>query len=141
MAFKVGVKGLAQFTRALGAVDKGLKKEVRLVLNEAADLVVSGAKPTVPTGKRGRAKKSVRAQSTQKFARVSGGGSQAPYYPWLDFGGSVGRNGSITRPYTRKGRYIYPTYRGLRDSGEFQQTMLDGLNELGRRHGLDIEVS
>lgn len=137
MTVKIRVEGLREFRSALAEVDKGLKKEVRLVLNDAANLVVKGAKPSVPKTS-GKAGGSVRAQSTQKLSRVSGGGSRAPYYPWLDFGGSVGRGGATKRAYSREGRYIYPTYRKAMESGEFQERMKTGLDALGAKAGLDM---
>lgn len=51
-----------------------------------------------------------RAQSSYKVsgAGISYGGPQAPYVPWLEFGGKVGRKDSVKRPYRSKGRYLYP---------------------------------
>lgn len=137
MAVTVQIEGLSEFRKALREVDKNLPKEIRLILNEAANLVVADAKPKVPQ-RSGKAAGSVRAQSTQKLARVSGGGGRAPYYPWLDFGGAVGKSNSVKRPYSKVGRYIYPVYRKKRDSGVFQDRMVEGLNELGERAGLDM---
>jgi len=134
---RVEIEGLREFRRAVGNVDKGLKKEIRLVLNDAADLVVKDAKPKVPQ-RSGKAAGSIRALSTQTMSRVAGGGARVPYYPWLDFGGNVGKGGSVKRAYSKVGRYIYPSYRRKRDSGVFQDRMLDGLNELGERAGLDM---
>lgn len=135
---KVEIKGLREFKRAVGDVDRNLKKEIRLALNEAANLVVSKSKPEFPT-LTGKAAASVRAASTQSAARVRAGGARAPYAPWLDFGGSVGRNNSIRRRYQREGRYIYPRYRRLRDSGQFQAKMTEALVAVGDKAGLEVE--
>lgn len=134
---KVKVSGLREFTRAVANVDKGLKKEIRLVLNEAVGSIVEGSKPLAPRDS-GAASGSIRAMSTQTKARIRAGGAKAPYYPWLDFGGKVGKYRQVERPYNEEGRYIYPTYRNKRDSGEFQERMLEGLDRLGRQAGLDI---
>lgn len=133
---KVHVKGLKEFSKAVGAADKNLKKEIRLAMNEAADLVVSR---TDFISRTGRAAGTLRAASTQKASRVRVGGSKAPYAPWLDFGGRVGRNGSISRTYRKEGRYVYPTYRKLRDSGAFQAAMTDALVRVGDKAGLEVE--
>lgn len=135
---KVQVHGLREFTRSVAAANSGLKKEIRLVLNDAVDVIVTDAKPTVASNTGGAAR-SMRAMSTQTKARVRAGGAKAPYYPWLDFGGRVGKYRQVSRPYSEEGRYIYPTYRNKRDSGEFQEKMLEGLDRLGRRSGLEIE--
>lgn len=135
---RIKVEGLREFSRAVAAADKGLKKEIRLALNEAADLVVGKSKPVFPA-LTGRAASTIRAASTQKASRVRLGGSRAPYGPWLEFGGRVGRNQSIQRRYVREGRYVYEKYRKLRDSGEFQEAMTDALIELGGKAGLEVE--
>lgn len=135
---RVKVKGLREFSRAVAAADKGLKKEIRLALNEAADLVVSESKPVFPV-LTGRAANTIRAASTQKASRVRLGGAKAPYGPWLEFGGKVGKSNSIQRRYVREGRYVYEKYRRLRDSGEFQQAMTGALVELGDKAGLEVK--
>jgi hypothetical protein len=119
-------------------MDSDLPKTVRVALNEAANSVVDEAKPRVPK-RRGRARASVKAKSTRTLVRVSGGGPKAPYYPWLDFGGRVGRNRSIRRDYKPKGRYIYKAYFRQRDSGEFQEILSDALGDVARRAGLRLD--
>ncbi|MFD4250397.1 hypothetical protein ACFWQL_11725 [Amycolatopsis thermoflava] len=70
------------------------------------------AKPKVPTGpgRGGHASSSLKAASTRTAARVQGGGKRFPYYPWLDFGGAVGRNNRTKRPFMKTGRYIWKSY-------------------------------
>lgn len=134
----IQVRGLREFTRSLRQVDAELPKELRKALNVGADLVVSWARPRVPT-KTGRARRSVRASSTRTAARVTGGGKRVPYYPWLDFGGRVGRRRSVVRPFERGGRYIYPGYVAQRD--EIQDVIADGLISTARRAGFDVRES
>lgn len=106
----IKVTGLNEFTRALKKVSADLPKAMRLANNEAANVVVRGALAlNVPT-RSGKAAKSIKAKSTRTQGRVQGGGNQAPYYPWLDFGGRVGRKGSAKREFIKEGRYIYPAY-------------------------------
>lgn len=133
---RVEIKGLREFKKAVAAADPALKKEVRLALNEASNKVVESTRFVSVTG---RAATTLRAASTQRAARVRVGGSKAPYAPWLDFGGRVGRNRSIHRPYKKEGRYVYPAYRRLRDSGEFQAVMTEALVRVGDKAGLEVE--
>jgi hypothetical protein len=109
MADFIRIDGLADFSRKLRKVDTNLAKGLRLALNDAAGIVVDAARPEIPR-RTGRAEASVKARSTRTQARVSGGGNRAPYYPWLDFGGRVGRNRSVERPFLKEGRYIYQGY-------------------------------
>ena len=69
---------------------------------------------------------------------MSGGGNKAPYYPWLDFGGSVGRRRSVRRPFLDKGRYIYAAYFRARDSGRFEDALSAGLVKVAKDAGLEV---
>jgi hypothetical protein len=134
----VRVEGLKEFVRGLKQIDRGLAKAVRLAFNDAADVIVSDARGRVPS-RSGRAKGSVKAKSTQTKARISGGGNRAPYYPWLDFGGRVGRRNSVKRPFLKDGRYIYAAYN--QHKGEFVETMAKNLADVARQAGIDMDVS
>lgn len=138
MTEAIKVEGLNQFVRNLKAIDKDLPKMVRLAFNEAADVVVDDARPRIPS-RSGRARGSVRSRSTQTKARVSGGGRRAPYYPWLDFGGRVGRRKSVKRPVLREGRYIYRSYFEARDSGRFEDVMTKALVGVVESAGIGVE--
>lgn len=134
----IKVEGLKEFGRRLKAVDKELPKMVRLALNEAANTVVDEAVPNIPR-RSGRAARAVKARSTRTMARVAGGSARAAYYPWLDFGGRVGRNNSVERPFKPKGRYLYPAYFKLRDSGEFEEALSESLEDVARRAGIELD--
>ena len=76
-----------------------------LVLSELEDIakaVASDARARVPH-RSGRAQASYRSSGAAVLW-----GDGVPYVPWLEFGGKVGRKDSVSRPYTRKGRYVYP---------------------------------
>lgn len=135
----VRLDGLAEFNRALKRMDAGLPKEVRLALNEAADIIIDATVPKVPK-RTGRAARSLKAKSTRTAARVAGGGNRAPYYPWLDFGGKVGRNRSVDRRFYKFGRYLYRKYFDLKDSGEFVEVLTDALKRVTRKAGLHMDV-
>lgn len=109
MAEAIRVEGLAEFSRNLKRLDAELPKALRIALNDAADVVVGHARPRIPR-RRGRARASLRVASTRTRVRVRAGGKRAPHYPWLDFGGRVGRNRSVKRPFLREGRYLYKSY-------------------------------
>lgn len=130
----VRINGLREFQAKIRAADRMLPRQLRVVFNDAATLIVQGAKPLVPR-RTGRAAGSLAAMSTQREGRVRGGGGGAPYYPWLDFGGHVGRRASVSRAVMKPdGRYIYPTFRNRR--GQVLEAMDDGLTTLIRRVGL-----
>lgn len=135
----IQIKGLAEFQRNLKKIDADLPKAVRLAGNEAADLIVSNARPLVPTGpgKGGHAKSSVKARSTRTEARVSEGGKRYPYMPWLDFGGRVGRNRSVRRPFLKDGRYVWKAFANNRD--KIEETLTDALIEVARGAGVEVK--
>ena len=136
MAEPIKIEGLREFTKNLKTLDSELPKAVRMAFNEAADIVVGSARPRIPT-KSGKARASVKARSTRTAARVVGGSTRVPYYPWLDFGGHVGRNRSISRPFLKDGRYIYDAY--FREKPRFVEAMEHGLITVAARAvgGLD----
>lgn len=135
----IKIDGLAEFTRNLKKLDKDLPKAVRLAANEAADLIVTQARPRVPSGpgRGGHAKSSVKAKSTRTAARVSGGGKKFPYYAWLDFGGRVGRNRSVRRPFLKEGRYIWKAFADNR--GKVEETLAEALVEVARSAGVEVD--
>lgn len=131
----IHVEGLVDFQRALKNLEEGAQKELRVVLNKAADIVVRRAKPRVPV-RSGRAQGSVRATSQQRYAVVSAGGARVPYYGWLDFGGGVGRGDRIRRPFRRQGRYLYPAFYA--SVNQVEAEVVRGLVELAEKSGLTV---
>ena len=111
----IKVTGLKEFTRNLRKIDSDLPKVLRLANNDVADLIASWAQPRVPT-KTGAAARSVKVASTRSEVRVKGGSNKAPYYPWLDFGGKVGRKKSVKRSWHSDGRYLYPGWVANREA-------------------------
>lgn len=129
------ISGLREFQAALKQMDGESQKQLRVVLNTAADTVAQGARRRVPR-RTGRAAASVKAASSQREARVQGGSKKASYYGWLDFGGRIGKNKSVRRPFVERGRYIYPTYSANRDG--IMKALEQGLVDLARNSGLDV---
>lgn len=137
MSEAVKVIGLAEFGRSLKRIDSDLPKALRIALNQSADVVIGYVRPRVPR-QSGRAAASIKAKSTRTAVRVSAGGKQAPYYPWLDYGGRVGRKKSVKRAFLAEGRYLYPGYFQARDSGQFQAILTKALTELAESAGLEV---
>lgn len=135
--FRIEIHGLKPFIASLKRIDPKLPQMIRKVNNQAAQIVVLDARPHVPRVS-GTARRSVKAQSTQREARVVGGGNQAPYYGWLDFGGWGGTNKKNYRPMMEMGRYIYASYFKLED--QFQGLMQTGLVRVVETSGLHVEV-
>jgi hypothetical protein len=135
VSVEVKITGLREFNKRLKALDAGLPKATRLALNDAGDVIVDDARPRVPS-RSGRARRTVRARSTRTKVRVAGGGSRAPYYPWLDFGGRVGPGRSVRRPVLNRGRYIYAAFDRHRD--EFVDVLDKRLREVADDAGLQV---
>lgn len=132
----IRVTGLKEFQRNLKKLDADLPKALRMAFNGAADVVVKDASGRVKR-KSGRAAGSVKARSTQTASRVVGGGNKAPYYPWLDFGGKVGRNRSVTRPFLKHGRYIYDAY--FDNQARYAELLERGLLDVAAAAGVEVE--
>lgn len=132
----IRITGLREFQRNLKKLDADLPKALRMAFNGAADVVVNDARPRVAR-RSGRAAGTVKARSTQTASRVVGGGNKAPYYPWLDFGGRVGRNRSVTRPFLKSGRYIYDAYFDNRS--RYGELLEQGLLDVAASAGVVIE--
>lgn len=132
---RIDVAGLREFQRSLRQMDADLPKQIRVVLNASGEIVIKYARPKIPS-KSGAARASMKLRSSQREARLAAGGRRAPYYPWLDFGGAVGPNDSVTRPFITIGRYVYPT---LKDhNAEIQDAMAEGLQRLATGAGLEM---
>lgn len=118
----IKVEGLSRFSRDLRKLDNDAPKQLRLIGNKAAEVVAAEARRRAPM-RTGRARKSIKASSTRTLSRVRGGGPRVPYYPWLDFGGRVGRRRSVRRQFITSGRYLYPAYSRRRAYVQAQITI------------------
>lgn len=132
----IPVEGLRALARQLRAVSSDLPKAMRLAANEAADVVVQEARRRIPK-RSGKAAASIRAKSTRTAARISSGGRRAPYVPWLDYGGKVGRNNTASRPFISDGRYVYPSFGDKRN--EVEQTYAKAIARIVADAGLDVD--
>ena len=135
MAEAIRIEGLKEFRAGLKRLDKDLPKGIRLALNSVVDIVVDDARPRIPR-RTGRAAASLKAQSTQSIARIKAGGSKAPYFPWLDFGGRTGPGKSVVRPFFKKGRYVWLSFADKRT--EVTHALEGALSDVARGAGLDV---
>jgi hypothetical protein len=131
----IKVTGLKGFAKGLKQMDAELPKALRLAFNEVAEPIAEGARAKVPR-RSGRAARSIQVRSTRTEVRIVAGGPRAPYYPWLDFGGRVGRKRATRRAFYREGRYIYPTYYEQRD--EIPKRLELALVNVARLAGLEV---
>lgn len=131
----IQIEGLAAFRRSLRDLDSNAAKAIRIAANTAAGIVVAAAQRDVPV-RTGKAKKSIKARSTQTAARITSGGNKAPYMPWLDYGGAVGPNRSVKRPFFADGRYVYPALKSTRK--QVEETFRAELRIIAEAAGLEI---
>jgi hypothetical protein len=135
VAEAIRIEGLKEFRAGLKRMDKDLPKGIRLALNSVVDIVVDDARPRIPR-RSGRAANSLKSQSTQNKARIKAGGSRAPYFPWLDFGGRTGPGRSVVRPFFKKGRYVWLSFADKRV--EVTKALDGALADVARGAGLDV---
>jgi hypothetical protein len=134
MADAIRIEGLNEFVRALKKLDSDLPKVLRVAFNDAGQTIITEARSKVPA-RSGRARASVRAQSTPKAFRITGGSKRVPYYPWLDFGGITPIGGR--RPFIKDGRYIYASYFKHRD--ETAVLLEKALTDAARAAGVEVD--
>lgn len=131
----IQIVGLAQFRRNLRDLDTALPRALRLAGNEAANLVVDAARVTVPR-RSGKAAASIKAKSSQSATRITSGGARAPYMPWLDYGGRVGKNNTARREFIKDGRYVYPAFR--RERPNVEKVLREALERVAADAGIEI---
>ncbi len=135
MAEQIRIEGLASISRSLRKIDSEAPKQLRIVFNDAANLLVDRTRPKIPK-RTGAARASLKARSTRTAARVAVGGNRAAYFPWLDFGGSGKKPGRPAhRQFFPDGRYVYPTLADIRP--EIEDMLSDGLTAVVNSVGLE----
>lgn len=125
----IRITGLKDFQRSLKEAEATLPRTLRLIFNEAADVVVDAASPNVPR-RTGALRASLRATSQQRSARVTlGKGKTAQFAGVIEFG-----DPKRGRPFVKGGRAIYPGF--VRKRAEVLDVMTAGLNRLADEAGL-----
>lgn len=129
----ITIDGLKVFQRQLKQFDAQIPKNVKAAMKAAMDVVVEDARPRVPK-RSGKARASIKTFATETRAGVRAGGSRAPYYPWLEFGGRIftGRN-IIKRKWVKGGRYLWVSLARKHD--EVQLLMERALHQAARDAG------
>lgn len=132
----VQIEGFRDFRRALRALGPAAPRALRVAGNQAAAVVVDRAKAGVPR-RSGKAAASIKAKSTQTAVKIASGGRSAPYFPWLDYGGAVGRNDTAKRPFIADGRYVYPAYH--QSKSEFEGLLRKALAQIADEAGVSLD--
>jgi hypothetical protein len=132
------VTGLQEFSRSVSQLAAAHPRALRIAQAMAGELVADTARPRVPT-LTGAAAHSIRPRPARSAVEVSAGGPQASYYPWLDFGGRVGRHGTAQRAFLKEGRYLYPAYFERRRAGDFDRILEAQLLRVAKAAGLAVE--
>lgn len=132
----IHIVGFRELSRGLKRMDGELPKMLRLMANDAAQLVVDEAAKQVPV-KSGAARKSIKVASTRTAARVQAGSKKVPYFGFLEFGGSVGPRKSSKRPFIREGRYLWPAI--IRRREDIQAELERGIRKVAEAAGLGVE--
>ena len=144
----VQIDGLRELRNAMRTAERGSQQAIARHLKAVAGRIADDVRSRVPASAGGKAasnpfapgsaRASVRAFASSDGAGVRGGGAQAPYYPWLDFGGSVGRghregvawSGATTRPWLGRpgrGRYVYEVIH--EEGGAILAAVMEALDE------------
>lgn len=137
----IRVEGLREFQASLKAIDGQSQRALRVMLNEAAEIVVVAARKRAPV-RTGRLRNSIRATSQQRFGVVSGGGARVPYFGATDYGNrrgagrGVGRSDAAGLPFIATGRILYPAYLTVKPGVE--AALNAGLTRLIEQHGLVV---
>jgi hypothetical protein len=129
----IDVKGLAEFDASMQRLSSSLPEVATQVSITAAGMVITSARPTVPT-RTGRAASSLQVYVTGSIG-TAGGGEGLAYYRWLELGGAAGRNLSVVRPKS-EGRYISPAYD--REQAAIQAVMEQSLAQACKDSGLEV---
>lgn len=132
MSSPIEIEHLSELQGAIRRAQQDLPKALELFLASAAKITEQDASGLVPRGPSGAARASLRADGP----RVTGGGSRAPYFGWLEFGGKTGIKRSVERRFVPGGRYIWPAFDANR---KMLLGMLDSdVADTVRRAGLEV---
>jgi hypothetical protein len=130
----VRVEGLAEFQRALKAMDDKLPRELSKANKAAAEMVATKAraKASAQGGVAAKAAPNIKAAAEQRRSKITIGGPKAPYGLGAEFGGQGRPSTMQFKPHRgREGYALYPTIRDTET--EFMELYGKALDELTRR--------
>ncbi len=108
----IKIDGLKELQKQMKLLSPEIKKDFNREMKQIAGEVVGSVRDQMPEDS-GAAKRSVRPSFQNGYVQVRAGGPDVPYYPWLDFGGTLSASGRRTnsqkRAFFKEGRWIYPT--------------------------------
>lgn len=132
---RVRVANQRELDAAFRNLEPAARKELAVGLTKVAEIVRRVAVSKIPR-LTGAARASLKVRKSARSVRLAAGGGKAPYYPWLDFGGRVGRNNATLRPFLKEGRFIYPTLRERRL--EITKAVEDAVEAAWRKEGFRV---
>lgn len=134
----IRITGLRKVRLAAWKLDHNAPRALKDAATSSSNLLASKTRRRMPTGpgEGGHVKGSVKVVTSQTTAGVTFGGRRFPYAPWLEFGGNVGKGGSVHRPYLSSGRYLWVAYVTSKSSVENDLT--HELASLARRSGFRV---
>jgi hypothetical protein len=121
--YKVEVEGLKEMRRALEAAAPGLREQIKQANISVAEHVAESARSRASAmgGVAAKAAPSIRANRTNAYAAVSGGGARYPYFYGAEFGSLKykqfkGWRGNQWTPWgdSGVGYFLHPTIRDQR---------------------------
>lgn len=135
---RVVVTGLRELNKALKAADQEAADAMKAAMKLIAEGVAGDVRGRVPR-LTGKAAASYKPRGGVKGAAIAFGGSKAPYAPWLDFGGAVGRRKSVRRPVVSGGRYLYPAIAD--NMSDVQEKVAKAISDITGQYGFRVEGS
>lgn len=132
---KVEIRGLNEVAGAFRRVNADAPAALKSEYSAVAGRVASRAAGLVPK-LTGRAAGSLKPRASARGAAIVAGGSAAEHYPWLDFGGRVGRQKSVLRDHVTGGRYIYPTIAAEGDN--IKRGTEEAIVNAARKSGFEV---
>jgi hypothetical protein len=143
----IQVTGLRELSSALKQVGAEAPIEMKSAIRRVVEGIAGTIRGKFPH-KTGSAASSVVSRASARGGAIAFGGQAAPYAPWLDFGGSVGKghkpgvawSGSVKRPWEGKpsgsGRYTYPTISEARKETDTQIETV--VLQVARNNGFEV---
>lgn len=168
MPIKMQLNGLSELLASMRKVAPEARREFTASLKAIGKVVQAETQADMPR-RTGKARRSVKVKVVTRRGfegvEISEGGAVAPYAPWLDFGGTVGRgrrttarvtitahssgrvqvrrqnlgsrgSGAVVRPFIKDGRYLYPAY--YRRYDDMVTATLDAVRKACASAGLEV---